>query len=250
MDGKKTTVVCLFKNFLNRRVTIGSLVQYRFKPTEYERNPAGYQIGLSISTITLQGYCAATTSICLKNNCSMKILFKKSSAGYFFLAALMGLPMLLHWQCKKDEPSDCPVYSDAAVITINPTAQAGAVFGQLDYFNADYYNTYLVDEGWSITDISSVTLYSLHIDLQTSTSGVSFADFDTAEIILDGLSVGTIPAGTTGSRFSLWPNKDVKFAYTNPDPGRVHTLSFQGVTNKAIPSVNVLIQFSVLTCLK
>jgi len=183
----------------------------------------------------------------LLTNKNMANLSKRTFIAHSFFALLLAFLVFSQSRCKKDDVNNCPIEAVVASVVINPVAQAGSVFGQVDNFNADYYNTYLVNHGWAITDIASVTLYAVHINLD-GTQGVTFADFDSAEVLIDGLSVGQISVGKAVTSISFWPDIDVKFAFADATPNRIHALTFQGVTNKAIPSLNIRIQCSVLTC--
>ncbi len=177
----------------------------------------------------------------------MKNHSKKSTHHLSLLVLFLGVLLVSNWQCKKEE-SECRGYTQQSGLDTNPVAQADAVFGQVDNFNSYYYTYYLAEAGWMFSDVATVTLTNLIIELDTDSQGPSFSDFDSAEIIMDGLNVGTIPAGTTGRKVTLTPNKDVKFAFLNPDTSVIHGLVFQGVTNKAVPSIQVSIQYRVETC--
>lgn len=169
---------------------------------------------------------------------------------FCFLFAVL---LLTSTSCKKEPVEHCFAFTPISQLTTNPLTKAGYI----DCFKdiAEHINGFknsATDFGLTQQNVKSVTLKpSYTISVKILGSGFTFADFSSAEININGLKIATMPVGATGTRidFIQAAEIDVKSVYFQDHPSSAFNyVGFKGQTTKAMPSLQIQIQYTVRGC--
>ena len=160
-----------------------------------------------------------------------------------FFAALLGI-LFLQTGCNKDG-AICFDFAQNTTVATNAVTAPGQITVTKSLGSA--LVDQLTSKGVKIDQVDKVDVSAITITIPTN-AGYTFADISAAEVTVNGISLGKLPANSTGltATFSAPTQSDFKSAFLSGNASMVFTATF----TKAVPASTLSVQIPLNTCYK
>jgi hypothetical protein len=166
----------------------------------------------------------------------------------FFFLSIIAFAVMTTTSCSKKLGEFCFDFAQNTTITTNPLAAAGTVTVTKTLGTA--LKEQLEGKGVKIEDVNTVTVSAITITIPAA-ANYTFADVSAAEVTVNGVSLGTLPAGASGleATFATPTQKDFKSAFLSGSVTTPTPMVFTATFKKAIPAASTLdVKIPLNTC--
>jgi hypothetical protein len=166
----------------------------------------------------------------------------KNILSFFSFIALIATITLS--SCTKNPGEICFDFAQSTTISTNP-ASAGPITVTKSLGTA--LNDQLTGKGVKIDNVNTVKVNAITITIPAN-AGYTFADISAAEVTVNGISLGKLPANATGltQTFSTPSQSDFKAAFLGTTPA---SMVFTATYAKAITAASTLdVKIPLNTC--
>jgi hypothetical protein len=163
----------------------------------------------------------------------------------FFFVALLGVFVLQSCGEKLDEI--CFDFAQTTIVPTNPVTAPGVV--TVSKTLAAALKDQLTGKGVETSNVSSVKVNAITVTIP-STAGYTFADMTTAEVFVNKISIGKLPANATGLTQTFASPSQADFNAVLLGSANV-TMEFTATFTKVVPNPSTIdVKIPLNTCYK